>query len=488
MKRDTGYNTISRRAFMAGTAVAGIGPALFRADAEGTQEAPVEQAPNIVFVFADQWRAQATGYNGDVNARTPNLDNLAGESIRLTNAISGQPVCSPYRASMLTGQYPMTHGVFMNDVCLNPEATTLAKVMKKAGYDTAYIGKWHLDGHGRSSYIPPERHQGFDYWRVLECTHDYNNSLYYADDDPTPRRWEGYDAIAQTRDAQQYIKQRDKKNPFLLVMSWGPPHAPYHTAPEKYRAMIVPEKIVLRDNVPEEHKKDAREMLAGYYAHSAALDDCLGDLLATLDEQGIAENTIFVFTSDHGDMLGSQGAYKKQRPYAESIRVPFLFRYPKIQKQCGREFPTLFNAPDIMPTLLGLVGVDVPDTVQGTDFSAAMRTGESPEVESALILCPAPFGQWTRKQGGREFRGVYTGKYTYTRGLDGPWQLFDNDNDPYQMNNLVGDTAYADTVKHLDGMVDGWLVKVKDDFKSAEEHLADWGYEVDETGTVPYKP
>ena len=447
-------SSISRRTFMAGTAAAGIGQVLAHGENRKDKKTEKTKSPNIVFVLADQWRAQATGYNGDVNARTPNLDTLASESIRLRNAVSGQPVCTPYRACLLTGQYPLTHGVFMNDVCLNPEATSLAKVMKRSGYDTAYIGKWHLDGHGRSSYIPPERHQGFDYWRVLECTHNYNDSLYYADDDPTPRRWEGYDAIAQTRDAQKYIKQRDKENPFLLVLSWGPPHAPYHTAPEKYRAMFEPEKIVLRDNVPEEHREDARKMLAGYYAHGAALDDCLGDLLATLDEAGIADDTIFVFTADHGDMLGSQGAYKKQQPYAESICVPFLIRYPKIQQHGSWDFTTLVNSPDIMPTLLGLAGIDVPDTVQGSDYSSAMRTEKSPEVESAFILCPAPFGQWIRKRGGREYRGVYTGKYTYTRGLDGPWQLFDNDNDPYQMNNLVNDAAYADTVKYLDGLVD----------------------------------
>jgi len=472
---------------MAGAAAAGLVQTFIHADSEDRQQERAGAQPNIVFVFADQWRAQASGYNGDVNAHTPNLDNLAKESIQLTHAISGQPVCSPYRGSLMTGQYPLTHGVFMNDVCLNPEATTLAKVLKQAGYDTAYIGKWHLDGHGRSSYIPPERHQGFDYWRVLECTHNYNDSLYYADDDPTPRKWEGYDAIAQTRDAQQYIRQHGKGKPFALVLSWGPPHDPYQTAPEKYRAMFDPEKLVLRDNVPDDFSKEAREMLAGYYAHCAVLDECVGDLLATIDEIGIADNTIFVFTSDHGDLLGSHRQRNKQQPYAESIRVPFLIRYPKMLKKTGWKYEALFNAPDIMPTLLGLAGVEVPGTVQGTDYSAAMRAGETPNVESALIMCPAPFGQWIRTRGGREYRGVYTGRYTYTRGLEGPWQLFDNDKDPFQMNNLIDDALYTDVREHLDGLLKQWLEKVKDEFKPAAEHLADWGYEVDETGTVPYK-
>ncbi len=487
-KNQRPFNKVSRRTFMAGAAAAGLGHALTQTAGRAVETADKRTRPNVVFVFGDQWRGQAVGYAGDSNVRTPNIDALATESVRFTNAVCGQPVCTPYRACLLTGQYPLTHGVFMNDVCLNPEATTLAKVFGAAGYDTAYIGKWHLDGHGRSRYIPPERQQGFDYWRALECTHDYNNSRYYTGDDPTPRYWDGYDAIAQTRDAQQYIRDRNADSPFLLVLSWGPPHDPYHTAPEKYRDMFSPEALTLRDNVPDDYSEEARKMLAGYYAHCAALDDCMGDLLETLDEQGIADDTVFVFTSDHGDLLGSHGARNKQQPYAESIMAPCLLRYPAALGRAGRAFPTLFNTPDIMPTLLGLADVPIPDTVEGTDFSEALRAGASPEVDSAFILCPAPFGQWSRDRGGREYRGVYTGRYTYTRGLDGPWQLFDNDADPYQMNNLVKNRDYVETQARLDAMVDDWLERTNDPFKPAAEHIAEWGYEVDASGTVPYTP
>ena len=138
------------------------------------------EKPNIVVVLADQWRAQAFGFAGDPNVQTPNFDRLAGESVRFVNAVAGMPVCSPTRASLLTGQRPLTHGVFLNDVPLNPDAVTLPKVLKSAGYDTAAIGKWHIDGHGRSAFIPPERRQGFDYWKVLECTHNYTDSIYYG--------------------------------------------------------------------------------------------------------------------------------------------------------------------------------------------------------------------------------------------------------------------------------------------------------------------
>ena len=197
---------------------------------------------------------------------------------------------------------------------LHPRAKSIAQAFSAGGYDTAYIGKWHVDGHGRSSYIPPERRLGFDYWKVLECTHDYNHSAYYAGDSDEKLYWTGYDAIAQTRDAESYIRNYDKDNPFFLMLSWGPPHAPYDTAPEEFRKLYSPDTIELRPNVSDEIAARAREWLAGYYAHCSALDACVGDLLSTLRECGIENETVFVFTSDHGDMLGSQGEIKKTTP------------------------------------------------------------------------------------------------------------------------------------------------------------------------------
>src|SRR5437762_965469 len=145
--------------------------------------------PNVLFILADQWRACATGYAGDPNVKTPNLDRLEAVSVNFTHAVSGNPVCSPCRASLLTGQRPLTHGMFLNDAHLSDDAVTLAKVMKEAGYDTGIIGKWHLNGRGRLSFIPRENRQGFDYWRVMECTHDYLHSFYYADYDSVKREW-----------------------------------------------------------------------------------------------------------------------------------------------------------------------------------------------------------------------------------------------------------------------------------------------------------
>jgi len=482
-----GKRLYRRREFV-GTAVAGACMALSKTGGQtgGREEESVRGKPNLVFVFGDQWRAQATGYAGDPNAVTPNLDRLARECLNFTHAVSGCPVCSPYRASLLTGQYWLTHGVFLNDVCLSDKAVSIAEALKSEGYDTAYIGKWHLDGHGRSSFIPRERRQGFDLWKVLECTHNYNKSSYYAGDENLRLQWEGYDAIAQTLEAQRYIRDRSDDSPFLLFLSWGPPHAPYETAPEEFKKVFDPEKIVLRDNVPSDRAAVARKELAGYYAHIAALDRCVGDLLETLQETGIEENTIFVFTSDHGDMLHSQGAVKKQQPYDESILAPFLLRFPAGLGRGGRTLDTLLNTPDIMPTLLGLCGAKIPETVEGTDFSEALLAGETPEVDGALLMCPSPFGQWTRQIGGKEYRGIRTKRYTYVRDLKGAWLLYDNEKDPCQLRNLVDDAAHAGIRAELDRILDAKLEGTRDAFLTGDELLAKWGYEVDETGTVPY--
>jgi arylsulfatase A-like enzyme len=441
--------------------------------------------PNVIYVFADQWRAQATGYAGDQNVRTPHVDRLAAESVNLVNAVSCCPVCSPYRASLMTGRYPLTNGVFLNDVLLRSEAVSLAEVYRQEGYQTAYIGKWHLDGNHRSAFIPRERRQGFEFWKALDCTHAYNNSFYYGDEN-IRLKWEGYDAIAQTHEAQQYIRTHAGGPPFLLVLSWGPPHDPYGTAPEQYKALFKPDELKLRPNVPEAHRNKARQALAGYYAHIAALDDCVGELRKTIQEAGIENDTIFVFTSDHGNMLFSQGGQNKQQPWDESIRVPFLLRYPALLGTRGRSIDVPLNSPDIMPTLLGLSGIAVPKTVEGVDFSGVL-TGQAPVPDyAALIECPSPFGQWTRARGGREYRGIRTRRYTYVRDRQGPWLLYDNRQDPYQLDNLCNQPQHAALQASLDALLSKRLKETNDAFLSGPDYITKWGYEVDASGTVRY--
>ena len=442
--------------------------------------------PNIVVVLADQWRPQAFGFAGDPNVRTPNFDRLAGESVRFVNAVAGMPVCSPTRASLLTGQRPITHGVFINDVPLDPDAVTLPKVLKAAGYDTAAIGKWHIDGRGRLAFIPRERRQGFDYWKVCECTHNYTDSIYYGDTSDK-LHWSGYDALDQTRDACEFLRAHGKgAKPFLLWLAWGPPHDPYMTAPEKYRAHYDPAKLTLRPNVPANLEAQARKNLAGYYAHCAALDDAMGELLATLRESGLAENTVLVFSADHGDMLGSQGLWKKQKPFDESARVPMLIRWPAVLGKDARQLDAPINSEDIMPTLLGLAGVAIPPSVEGLDYSGHLRGGPNPGAGATVLTCVAPFGEFERRNGGREYRGVRTVRYTFVRDLNGPWLLFDNKTDPFQQNNLVGQAAHAALQAELDAQLTQKLKVNGDAFLSGPEYIRQRGYEVDANGTAPY--
>jgi len=444
------------------------------------------QKPNVVFVFADQWRAQSMGYAGNTDVITPHLDQLAREGVCFTNAVSTSPVCTPYRAMLLTGKYILKNGMFMNDVTLEPGSESLAKLYKQEGYHTAYIGKWHLDGNGRSSFIPEERRQGFEYWKVLECTHSYNNSKYWGNDNQL-HTWEAYDAEAQTRDAIAYMEKHAKGNkPFCLMLSWGPPHAPYHTAPQEFQDLYNNRDIQLRPNVPEDIREETKARLRGYYAHCSALDSYIGQLQEALRRCNMEDNTIFVFTSDHGDLIGSHGQIKKQRIYEESARVPFIIKYPALLGKKGRLSDFLINTLDILPTLLGMSGLDIPAGLDGEDISDYMLGNKEDEREAALVTCVQPFGQWSRDRGGREFRGIITKKYTYAQDLSGSWLLFDNMADPYQLNNLIGDPSSAHIVQNLSELLSRELSRLDDKFHAGPYYLEKFKHRVDSSGTVPY--
>lgn len=444
----------------------------------------IMKQPNVLFIFGDQWRKQALGYEGDPNVKTPNLDAFASQSVNMVNAISGTPVCTPYRASLLTGQRPLTHGLFLNDACLSNHATSIAGAFSHSGYDTAYIGKWHVDGHGRSGHIPPERRQGFDYWKVLECTHNYNNSPYYSQDEEEKKVWDGYDAYAQTIDLDQYLRSHSQEKPFLAMLSWGPPHNPYETAPQKYADMYSPEDIQLRDNVPSHLHEKAKLDLSGYYAHCTALDDCFGRLMKTLDECGLSENTIVVFSSDHGDMISSQGEQRKQRPWAESARVPFLVRFPDVLTPGTAK--GFIDAPDIMPTLLDLCGLPIPESVEGQSFADHMKGESDPSNGMGVVACYHPFGEFIRDQGGREYRALITDDFTYCKTLDGPWLMFNDAEDPFQMENLVESPEWASSRDTLDQKLDEVLKQRGDHFEHGDRYIEKWGYKVNPKGTLNY--
>lgn len=351
---------------------------------------------NVLFILCDQWRAQATGYAGDENAHTPNLDRFASENIVFTNAVSCQPVSSPARASLLSGQFPTTNGMIGNDLAFMPNDLTLGEVFKKSGYRTGYIGKWHLNGGSRTGFIPEDRRFGFDYWKVMNCTHRYNGSMYWGEV-PVMCKWEGYDAFAQADSTIAYIERAAKSDsPFMMLLSWGPPHDPYHTAPDEYRKMYSDKSsISLRPNVPEKEHAKWRNVQAGYYAHIAALDKSFGDIVAKMDSLGLMDNTVIVFYSDHGDMLGS-------------------------------------HADD----------------------------------RGALYMWPVPRPGYKLP----EYRAVRTVRYTYVETLDGPWLLFDNEKDPYQMENLVETGDQAREIRMLGKKLRKLLKEADDSFMPGEEY------------------
>jgi arylsulfatase A-like enzyme len=453
----------------------------------GQVTAPDEtRKPNVVFVLTDQWRAQATGYSGDPNliGKTPNLDRIADTGINFRNAISTTPVCTPYRAALLTGQYPTTTGMIFNDLHLPEEAWTMAEMFKESGYTTAYIGKWHLDGMLRDAFTPPERRQGFEYWKALECSHQYNELFYYEGDDPEKKQWEGYGPYAETDDAIEYIERHaggDK--PFLMVLAYGTPHFPHHSAPEEMQKLFSPEEIILRGNVTEEFEQSARKEAAGYYAHIAALDKSIGKLHAAINEAGISDNTILVFTSDHGEMMGSQGWRPKQKQvaWAESVKVPFLLQYPARYGEQKITVEAPINTPDILPTLLSMAGLEKAEGIEGEDMTYAINDGDSARDKAALIMNVSPFAG-----GFPEYRGVYTNRYAYVETLDGPTMLFDMENDPLQLDNLVNRPEHEDLQKNLALALQRELEKVGDKFMPRQYYIDKWNYKLNEAGYIPY--
>ncbi len=444
--------------------------------------------PNLLFVFADQLRASSVGYAGEEAVRTPNIDAFAESGAIYTNAVSMLPVCGPYRGSLITGRTPLSTGLVINDVALKTSEKSIGHCFKQAGYDTAYIGKWHLDGPDRPAPVPPgPRRQGFDYWMGANFEHNYDRS-YFTDTAGKQRKWEGWDAIAQTDDTIRYLKERDSDNPFCLFLSWGPPHHPYRLVPEEYLEMYDPDAIEGRPNCPDVPRQD----LWGYYAQTTFLDDQFQRLLDTIAELGLADDTIVVFTSDHGDMHGSHGLYKKQWPWNEAIKIPFVIRYPGSVPE-GIRIETPINVIDVMPTLLGLAGLPVPEPVEGTDLSPFLTGERRDPPESVLIMNPCPFSigdsrgddQYPDFRGMRfEYRGVITDRYTYVRTIDGPWMLYDNREDPYQLTNLIDDADHAGTRDHLDGLMRAHMAAINDEFLTREEYYERLGIEFDNRGKV----
>lgn len=443
--------------------------------------------PNLIWICVDQMRAQAMSSAGDPNVNTPNLDRLSAEGITFSNAVSGTPLCTPFRGALLTGRYPHQTGVLGLDSPLPTDCKTVADAFKDHGYQTCWIGKWHLDGdrpeldlnetnnQGRYRVIPQDRRGGFEDWwayennnRPFDCIihTDYNmeeNESYrlpgYETDDLTDImiRWLG--------DQAQIQKKGDGK-PFFTCLSIQPPHNPY-VAPDECMARHNPSQLEMRPNVPSVKRieSQARRELAGYYAAIERIDQNVGRIRHALDQLGLSENTHIIFFSDHGDLHGSHGQFRKTQPWEESIRIPFIVGGPSREHQNLSMTDVLINHVDIAPTSLGICGITPPEDMVGTDYSKLIEdpTYEGDFPQSAYLSLPKSTGNSDSID--RPWRGIVTldgWKYAVLEGQ--PWLMFDLKEDPFEMANLAFNPKFSAQRKLLHTELRNWMISTGDEF------------------------
>lgn len=442
---------------------------------------------NVIFIFADQLRASSVGCYGEEDVITPRIDAFSREGVIFPVCVASPSVCGPYRGCLISGQNPLSNGVIANDVALEVSHKTLGECFHDAGYDTAYIGKWHLDGPDRKAPVPNERRRGFRHWAAANFEHNYLESKFHRSESEQ-LVWKGYDAEAQMDELLDYLEGRPKEKPFIAVLSWGPPHNPYKMVPQRYLDMYDPVSIKARPNCSEIPRDD----LWGYYAQITFLDEQFGRLLDELSRLGLEQDTLLVFTSDHGDMHGSQGVYKKGWPWDESIRVPMIMRLPG-RLVAGSAAGFTISTVDIMPTLLGFCGIGIPKEVQGVDCSGALVGTAAFGPQSAFITNPCPTTVLDSRgedmlptfRGRRmEYRGVRTMRHTYIETIDGPWLLYDNLVDPYQLTNLIDDPDHNAVRKSLAAATRAHMKAIGDEFLFKEEYYRRFGVQVDERGVL----
>jgi arylsulfatase A-like enzyme len=424
--------------------------------------------PNLLFVFSDEHRACSLAGEPYCDVQTVHLGRLAREGISFRNCISNYPLCSPYRAMLLSGRWPFQTGVVDNAIALRDDEFSLGEAFRRAGYRTGYIGKWHLSAHsGDREFIPrgPARH-GFEDWQVWSTTNRRHFDRAFTFDPETGEkiRPRGYSATLMTDAALSFIGSHADK-PWMLVLSWGPPHPPFEDAPPETLRLYDPDTLQFRPNVPKEMQPEVRAYLQGYYAHISAVDAELGRLLDKLDETRQAAHTIVVYTSDHGTMLGSHWLGGKRLPLDEACRVPFVLRHPGVAP-LNRSSEVLLGAIDIFPSLCGLASVPVPGHCEGTDLSALMRGSSGPDPESAILmhLQKANADSGGGGQLAPLFRGLRTERFTYAVADDGRWCLYDNREDPYQLRNLIDEPAQAHVIEEFDELLAQWLRRAHDPF------------------------
>ncbi|WP_297312152.1 sulfatase-like hydrolase/transferase [uncultured Oscillibacter sp.] len=435
---------------------------------------------NIIFYFTDQQRWDTCGCFGQPLDITPNLDALAREGVKFDNAFSPQPVCGPCRALFQTGKYPTETGCFRNNIMLPAGVKTLGQYMEEAGYETAYIGKWHLASDGELekpptidhtvTAIPRELRGGYTgFWRaadVLEFTsHGYDGFVF----DENDRRvdFKGYRADCINDMALEFLDGYTGENPFFMTISQIEPHhqndRKHYEGPEgskeRFRDFILPEDLkALGGNAAEEYPD--------YLGQCASLDENLGRLVAKLKEKGLYENTVILFASDHGshfltrnrdDHLNGYDDYKRSCHDA-CLHVPLVIAGGPYRG--GRAVEELVSTASLPKTILALAGVDVGDAMIGENLLDVVEKKADNRPNEI-------FAQISESRVGRCIR---TARYTYSvyaPGVNGGAAaasdryaddfLYDMEQDPHQLNNVVADPAYAQVKAELRERLLDWI-------------------------------
>lgn len=460
---------------------------------------------NLLFVFADQWRRDAVGFAGKDPVKTPNMDAFARESVYCTDAVSTFPLCSPHRASLLTGRHPLNTGVFTNcktglSMGLKEDEICIGDVLKANGYHTGYIGKWHLDEPDQNkspqpesgaknwdAYTPPgpKRH-GFDFWYSYGAC-DQHLTPHYWKDSPKQIKVNTWSPEHETDTAIDYLKNQSGDAPFALFISWNPPHSPYDLVPKRYLDLYQEEDIPLKENVnlanihhhtyePAGYtKEELIQITKEYYAAVSGLDDQFGRLIRTLKEQEIYDDTVIVLSADHGDMMGSHGLMAKHVWFEESIGIPLIIGGAGLNP-CTCH--TLIGSPDFMPTLLGLLDLPIPKSVEGTDCSEDIK-GNPVHNDKVCYLAACPgrdvflksFQEAGKNPQDFGWRGIRTPRYVYIAeaGYDTTPHmvrlLYDLKEDPLEMNPVkITDPSEHPAAKELENMLISWLKEQNDGF------------------------
>ena len=458
------------------------------------------ERPNLIFLFGDQLGYNHCGYAGDEQAITPNIDSLAAQGVNFSNAVSNMPVCAAYRATLLTGMYPTSTGMVINELRMRTDLQCFGHVLTQGGYETCWIGKWHLyanelGNHNdpKNSYTPPGPDRlGFDgYWAAYGFHHVYYGAYYHTDSPAKIYYGEGvYEPDAQTDMMIEWLESLPKgpeAKPFAAFLSYGTPHDPFSddNVPDEYRAMFGEkdfphppnyraENDPYADNwgrLTEEERANLPHARRNHHAMTANLDWNIGRLLEAMERAGFSDNTIVVFSSDHGDMMGAQGRKAKNIFYEEAARIPFLVRWPGVAP-AGHVSDVCLSTVDMMPTLLSLMGLPIPESVEGMDLSQCVRGEAEPQPEAAFLQNTGACAIW---EDGHEWRALRDKQYTYAiYRADRSERLFDNVNDPYQMCNLAGDPRYQDTVDRFRQMLASKMESLSDGFEASTYYRDHW--------------